>query len=562
MQQSTHIKKHEFIFLKSHYYYIFLLFVLYKIDRMYSEDDIKWLSENGINEELLQQQLQIYGQKIQIPAIIRIATCQDGIQVLDEAEIDTAQKVWNEYVENNPACATHFIPASGTANRLFRSLYRFYYANYDEPQTNIEKNFFKHLQSFAFFNELNLICIQKQKKDIHELIDEKKYKLILEYMLFEKGANYSQLPNALFKFHTDKSMRYAAFQKYIPKKIAKYASFEHTRTPIQENLVECAMVSGTKKGKVNVCFTVSKEHINQIADYVDEYKIPIEKKFSVDLDVSLSVQDVSTQTVVVTDQNIPFRDKNGNIMLSKGGHGALLKNLNDINSEIIFIKNIDNAVPDGLKKITSGYKKMLAGVLIQTRKRIRYYLEIIDNPDLPEDKLIEIIHFVENELNTKRKSILSLNKIELIRYLKEKLDRPLRVCGMVKKEEEQGGEPFWVQQQDGTVSLQIVDFYQINSSDQMLQLFDKATHFNPVDIVCSVENHKGEKYDLTQFADATAYIIARKKKKEEWLKRLEWPGLWNGAMANWNTVFVEVPIKTFNPVKTINDLLRHEHQTQ
>lgn len=529
---------------------------------MYSEDDLIWLAENGITPESLEKQLQIFIKGVEPPAIKRIATCNDGIRVVNDAEVEMYQTAWNDYIENNPDKTTHFIPASGTANRLFRALYRFYYSEHTEPQTNIEKNFFKHLQSFAFFNELNVICIQKEKKDIHELIEQKQYKLILEYMFFEKGANYSQLPNALFKFHTDKSMRYAAFQKYLPKKIAKYASFEHTRTPIQENLLECAMVSGVKKGNVRVCFTVNKEHLNQIAEYIEEYKKPIEKKLSVSLDVHLSVQHPSTQTVIVKDDNSFFRDKDNKITFTYAGHGALLENLNAIDAEIVFIKNIDNAVPDTLKKTTSSYKKMLAGILLSTRNKIRYYVDLLDMPNLPEDKLIEIIHFVENELNVKKQSILSLPKGVLLQYLKEKLDRPLRVCGMVKKEEEQGGEPFWVEQKDGTMSLQIVDFYQISNDQKALELFDTATHFNPVDIVCSIVDKDGSKYDLSKFVDEEAYIIARKKKKDEWLKRLEFPGLWNGAMAHWNTIFVEVPIKTFNPVKTINDLLRYEHQNQ
>ncbi|MBP6285019.1 MAG: DUF4301 family protein [Paludibacteraceae bacterium] len=529
---------------------------------MYSEEDIKWLEENGITLEMLNKQLDVFSQGVRAPEIKRIATCNDGIRVLSDAEVDTYQRLWTDYIEKKQQSVVHFIPASGTANRLFRSLYQFYYSEHTEPQTNIDKNFFKHLQSFAFFNELNVICIEKEDKDIHELIEDKAYKIILEYMLFDKGTNYSQLPNALFKFHSDKSMRYAAFQKYLPKKIAKYASFEHTRTPIQENLLESAMVSGTKKGNVRVFFSVNKEHLQQIADYVEEYKIPIEKKLSINLDVEFSLQDPATQSVVVKDDNTVFRDKDEKIILTSAGHGALLDNLNAIDADIIFIKNIDNAVPDALKKTTSTYKKMLAGVLLQMRKKIRYYLKQIDTKNLGEDKLIEIIHFVENELNVKRQSILSLPKEALIDYLKEMLDRPLRVCGMVKKEEEQGGEPFWITQKDGVVTLQIIDFYQINNNEAMLELFETATHFNPVDIVCSIVDAKGHKYDLTKFVDNDAKIIVRKQKKEEWLKRLELPGLWNGAMANWNTIFVEVPVKTFNPVKTINDLLRYEHQSQ
>lgn len=529
---------------------------------MYSPDDLASFEEKEISVDFIKKQLSILQKGVSVIDIQRIATLDDGISVLEEKEEESYVSLWNSFLEKGKQ-VVHFIPASGTASRLFRSLYNFWDADYSEPQTNCEKNFFKHLSSFAFYGELNLICVEKEKKDIQDLIEEKQYKLILEYMLTDKGANYSSLPNALFKFHTDKSKKFAAIRKYLPKKLARYYnSFENTRTPIQENLVESAMVSGLKKGAVNVHFTVNQEHKEIIEDYIREFKEPIEKKLGVDFEVILSNQKTSTDTVMLTENNELYRDENGKVVFRTAGHGALIDNLNGIQADIVFIKNIDNVVPDAMKKMTSHYKKMLGGILIDTQKKITKYIKLIDKGDLASDKLIEIVNFVENDLNVKHPNILKLEREEQLVYLKQKLNRPLRVCGMVKKEEEHGGEPFWVKNEDGTVSLQIVEFYQVNNSSENLALFDKATHFNPVDIVCSLVDYKGKKFDLTKYVDKKACMLSKKIMNGVEVRRLDFPGLWNGGMANWNTIFIEVPVKTFNPVKTINDLLRYEHQNQ
>lgn len=527
---------------------------------VFTEEDKQYIKSLGHTLESVEEQLSIFKKGVPVPNFLRTATIDDGIQIYTNAEIDAYAAAWDSYLEKGKPIA-HFIPASGFAGRFFRDLINFLNAPYDEPQTNFEKNFFKHLPSFAFFGELNKFCLATEKEDLQELLKDGKYKLIVEYILTEKGLNFCSLPSALFKFHTDKSHRFVVIQKYLPKKIVKYyGSFEDTRTPIQESLIESAMVSGVKGGTVNVCFTVRKEHKEVIQDYVREFKYPIEKKLGLSFFVTLPCQKTNTDTIVVTPDNLPFRDANGNIMFQQAGHGALLQNLNSLPADVVFIKNIDNEAPDSLKKLTSHYKKALGGILLANQKIISRFLRLFDKDEMPDDKLIEAINYVENTLNVKRDNILRLTRQEQVDYLKSKLNRPLRVCGMVKNEEEQGGMPCWVKNDDGTISLQIIEYYQIYDNPTLMNLFNSSTHFNPVDIVCSMVDYKGKKIDLTQYADKKSAMVYNKNIEGQAVKVMELPGLWNGGMADWNTIFVEVPIKTFNPVKTVNDLLRHEHQ--
>lgn len=259
--------------------------------------------------------------------------------------------------------------------------------------------------------------------------------------------------------------------------------------------------------------------------------------------------------------NTPFRDKNGNLLFRPGGHGALIENLNDVDADVVFVKNIDNVVPDSFKCSTVIWKKVLAGVLVTLQEKIFGYLNLIETGKYSHSQIEEMIHFLQNELCIRKPDIKDLEDAELILYIKSKLLRPIRVCGMVKNVGEPGGGPFLAVNPDGTVSLQVLESSQIDMNDpQKKALFEKGTHFNPVDLVCAVKNHKGEKYNLPDYVDKNTGFISHKSKDGRELKALELPGLWNGAMSNWNTVFVEVPISTFNPVKTVNDLLRPEHQ--
>ncbi len=523
-----------------------------------SDKDLELLRLKGIDSEVIEHQIELLSNPAPVPSLVRTASLGDGILLLDEKEIDAYVAVWDAYLHRAKRDVTHFIPASGHANRFFRDLYIFLRADRKEPQTNFEKNFFKHLPSFAFYTELNKCCVEVTGKDIDALLSGGDYKTIVRLMLTESGLNYQALPTALFKFHTDQSHR---LQKFLPKKLASYySSFEDIRTPLQETMYESAMVSGVKGGTINVSYSVRPEYRDEIRTFLRDFKLPIEKKMGVTINVTLPVQEVTTDSIVLQADGEPCRDKRGNLIFHPAGHGTLLEAFNALKGNVIFLKNIDNATPDPLKKLSVRYKKMLAGVMVNTQKRINRFMRMLEKEDIPDDQLIEIIHFVENWLNVKRANILRMPREEQIAYLKEKMNRPLRVCGVVKNEEEQGGAPCWVAASDGTVSLQMVEYYQINKDADKCRLFDQSSHFNPVDMVCYVNDYKGKRFDFMQYADRQAYMILSKEIDGNDVKHLEQPGLWNGGMANWNTILVEVPVKTFNPVKNINDLLRHEHQ--
>ncbi|MBO4369939.1 MAG: DUF4301 family protein [Paludibacteraceae bacterium] len=526
-----------------------------------TEDDIALLQSRGISTEAVEKQYKILTKGAPVPKVLRTAAIEDGITVLNVAEQDLYVNAWDRYLDKGKSIS-HFIPASGTAHRFFRELFNFLNADYDEPQTNYEKNFFKHLPSFAFFAELDQTCVEKTGKTIEELLEENRYKQVLSLMLTDEGLNYRSLPTALFKYHTDKSKRFVALQKYLHKKIIHYyLSFENTRTPIQEHLIEAAMVSGRKDGVVNVCFTVAEEHREAVQNYTEEFRYPIEKKFGLNFILAFPMQSHATDSLILTDQNEWLRNEDGTFCFHCGGHGTVFPSFCDLKAEVAFINNIDNVSIDQDKPLVAKSRKMLGGLLVNTQKSINKYIKLIDKEDVSEDKLIEIINFVENVLNVKHDKILSMSRKEQYAYLRSKLNRPLRVCGMVRNEEEQGGMPCWVRNTDGTSSLQIIEYYQVAENANLKHLFEQSTHFNPVDMVCFLRDYKGKPYNLKAFANEDEAIVCHKKAVEgNDLVMMEYPGLWNGCMADWNTIFVDIPVKTFTPVKNINDLLRHEHQ--
>jgi hypothetical protein len=329
---------------------------------------------------------------------------------------------------------------------------------------------------------------------------------------------------------------------------------------MEEHLVEGAMYASNKSGMVHLHFTVSPEHRSLFENLVKNKKSFYEKRFGVKYEISFSEQKSTTDTLAVDENNQPFRE-NGQLLFRPGGHGALIQNMNDLNADVVFIKNIDNVVPDHFKSATVLYKQLIAGVLVFLQRKIFNYLHLIESGKYTHDQLMEMLYFLQTDLCIKNPETKMLEDVELVLYIQSKLNRPLRVCGMVKNEGEPGGGPFLAVNPDGTISLQILESSQIDLKDPVKkELFDKGTHFNPVDLVCSLKNHHGEKYDLLQYVDKNTGFISGKSKNGKSLKAFELPGLWNGAMSDWNTVFVEVPIQTFNPVKTVNDLLRPEHQ--
>ncbi|MDE6355044.1 MAG: DUF4301 family protein, partial [Prevotella sp.] len=351
--------------------------------------------------------------------------------------------------------------------------------------------------------------------------------------------NYGQLPKGLLLFH-------------------KYEN--GSRTPMEEHLVEGALYAASN-GESHVHFTVSHEHMPLFRQMVETKAESYAKTYGIAYDITFSEQKPSTDTIAANTDNTPFRTEEGHLLFRPGGHGALIENLNEIDADVIFIKNIDNVVPDRLKADTVEYKQVIAGVLVTLQQKAFNYLRLLDTGAYTHEQLEEIIRFVQQDLCCRKHDIKNLEDAELVIYLRNKLNRPMRVCGVVKNVGEPGGGPFLTYNQDGTVSLQILESSQIDKSNkEYMEMFTNGTHFNPVDLVCAVKDYQGQPFCLPEFVDKTTGFISSKSKGGKELKALELPGLWNGAMSNWNTVFVEVPLSTFNPVKTVNDLLREQHQ--
>lgn len=445
---------------------------------MFTPSDLAQLQARGISEEKALKQLQSFATGFPELDIVSAASVGNGVLNPTEEEIDAYVKAWQDYL-NEGHTVLKFVPASGAASRMFKDLFE--YLETGERTKFIDK-FLSEKEHFAFAPQL--AGLDEQAAVSHLL----------------KDMNYGNLPKGLLLFH----------------------SYEDgARTPALEHLVEGAMYAASK-GEVNIHFTVSHEHLPLFQAHLAEYQAAYEEKLGVKFHISYSEQKPSTDTLAANPDGTPFRTADGKLLFRPGGHGALIENLNEQEADVIFIKNIDNVVPDRLKGDTVRYKQLLAGVLVTEQKKI---FEQLQDPTLTADQ-------------------------------KAKLQRPLRVCGVVKNTGEPGGGPFLVREEDGTISCQILESSQISDPALMQQ----ATHFNPVDLVCATRDAEGKPYYLPDFVDEKTGFISHKSKDGKELLALELPGLWNGAMSRWNTIFVEVPVSTFNPVKTVNDLLRAEHQ--
>ncbi len=505
---------------------------------MLSERDLKQIADKGISEKQIENQLNEFKTGFPFLRLEAAASVEHGIVATTEESRAKYEKSWEQYKAAGKK-VVKFVPASGAASRMFKDMFAFVDAEYDKPTTDFEKKYFENIEKFAFYGELNDVCVKNEGKDIPTLLAESNYKAVAAQMLKAEGLNYGQLPKGMLLFH-------------------KYA--EGPRTPMEEHLVEAALYAASN-GEANIHFTVSHEHMpffqKKVADKADFYA----KKYGVKYDISFSEQKPSTDTIAANPDNTPFRNADGSLLFRPGGHGALIENLNEIDADVIFIKNIDNVVPDRLKGDTVTYKQVIAGVLVTLQQKAFEYLRLLDAGTYNHDKLEEMIRFVQQDLCCRKADIKNLEDADLVIYLRKKLNRPMRVCGVVKNVGEPGGGPFLTYNQDGTVSLQILESSQIDKNNaEYMEMFTKGTHFNPVDLVCAVKDYKGQPFNLPDFVDRTTGFISSKSKNGKELKALELPGLWNGAMSNWNTVFVEVPLATFNPVKTVNDLLREQHQ--
>lgn len=507
---------------------------------MFSEKDKQQIQERGSQLETVQGQIENFKKGFPYLPIQDAASVGKGIIRLSPEDLKKRGARYDAKIALGTK-ALKFVPASGAASRMFKALFQALEDFQNQPNEEVlaanrdAAQYVTDLDKFAFAEEL--------KQSVSDAGEQLSATNKLDYLLNEKGLNYGGKPKGLLKFHS-------------------YS--DGARTPFEEHLVEGAKYAADNANKASLHFTVSPEHQPGFEDLLAEIKDKYEEQLGIEFDVTFSQQKPSTDTIAVDMDNEPFRNSDGSLLFRPGGHGALIENLNDLDADIIFIKNIDNVVPDRLKQPTIDFKKGLAGVLLKHQEKLFYYQQELNEKHytaLNSNFLAEAANFLENTLNTKpAKNHYYTEREELYQYLKEKYNRPLRVCGMVKNEGEPGGGPFWAMNADGTVSLQVVESSQIDpDSVQQQNIVQHATHFNPVDLVCAVKNYKGEKYDLTQFTDPATGFISKKSKDGKELKAQELPGLWNGAMSNWNTLFVEVPIETFNPVKTVNDLLRDQH---
>ncbi len=488
-----------------------------KLKTMYSEIALKNLTNKGISLTKLQEQLNCFKKNNFHIHVKNVATPSNGVLQYTQSEQDAFITRYQQ--EQTKLDILKFVPASGAATRMFSELYQFVESSEETPYIHI---FFEHLKSFAFYPEV--IHQLRLKHSTFDITDTESKIEFINVLLHKDYMNFGKLPKGLIPFHCHKNEAY---------------------TPAQEHVVELALYAKGKGNRTNIHFTVSEAHVKLFKKHLSDSTH----------NIHYSVQKTSTETIAVDKNNLPITQADGSFLFRPGGHGALIENLNDLDADLIFVKNIDNVCTQKQNKTTVRFKQVLAGKLLEIQKEIFELLVALEHK-LPTERLESIQEIISQKLQLK--SSKTLIQQELIAIL----NRPIRVCGMVKNLGEPGGGPFWVT--ENTLSqLQIIEKSQIDISDKsQVDILESATHFNPVDLVCATKNYKGEKFDLNNFTNKNAVFISEKTIEGIPIKALELPGLWNGAMSNWTTLFVEVPIETFNPVKTVNDLLKPAHQSK
>lgn len=520
-------------------------------DARFTEADLRQLASRGISLHQVLEQLRLFERPAFYLELARPCTLGDGIHRIPEKEHDF-------YLMRHAQAAAggrflKFVPASGAASRMFQIPVQYY--QYGEALSLAEiadaaaqgdhmaRAFFtfcESLERFAFFDDLKTV-MGECGLDLHECKSQGRFREILHYLLTEAGLNYQVLPKGLLKFHA-------------------YGSC--SRTPLEEHLVEAAFHIKDREGRCRLHFTILPEHEARFRHLLAREREVLERQLDCRFEVGFSFQSPATDTIVVDLDNRPFRDEDGRLLFWPGGHGALLDNLNRLGGDLVYVKNIDNVVPDRLKGPTILWKKLLGGYLVTLQERLHQYLRRLSEGPAQEELCEEIRQFAEKEFSVPIPA--EFNSWPPARrrdFLMARLNRPLRVCGVVKNQGEPGGAPFWVREPDGSLSLQIVESAQVNfASPAQREIWAASTHFNPVDLVLGLRDFQGRPFNLQEFANPEAVFISHKAKGGRQFKVLERPGLWNGGMACWLTVFVEVPLITFNPVKTVLDLLRPEHQ--
>lgn len=504
-------------------------------------EDIRQLQSLGISEEKFRSDL--HALRVGFPPLFLARACSidDGIRRLDDGQMNDYAAVFDRAA--SAGRVSRLVPASGAATRMFQHVLALLnkharitsHVLADSSDDAVATaQLVTRIEQLAVYDALhaNMAADGLLLQDCRRTGD---FTLLLERLLTRKGLGLMSRPKALIPFH-----RYE----------------DHSRTALEEQVAEAANIAIDRHGACRLHVTTSPEHVPAFLEIIARMKPDYLTK-GIHLDITLSTQKPSTDTPAVYDDLDPVRDERGRLVFRPAGHGALLDNLHDLEGDIVFIKNIDNVVHDRLKGETIRYKKALAGLLVTLQDRMCEFMRSLDE-GADESLLVHIEAFCRKELGAVPQRGTAANRVDALRRL---LDRPLRVCGMVKNQGEPGGGPFWIKSPDGDVTIQIVEKSQVNLADpEQRRRFESSTHFNPVDLVCAMRDYRGRPFDLSRFVDPASGFVASKSFNGRPIKALELPGLWNGSMAHWNTVFVEVPLITFNPVKTINDLLRPEHQ--
>jgi hypothetical protein len=512
----------------------------------FTATDLEQIRAKGIALEKIAKELSIFKKGISKTVLVEPATASKGILKLSANEFQQKAEFFDANKSNLKL--NKFVPASGAASRMFKFLSEFL------NDFDIEKESINAYINRKKDSEMSIFIVGMNKFPFFESVYEK---------LKEVFPNFDNLERDYKNYYFIKFLMSADYFDFAnkPKGVIPFHKYKtHIATPVEEHLQECGFYASSN-GVSNLHFTVSEAHQCHFENTIDSVKSKLEKETATVINASFSFQNKSTDTIAVDLKNNPFRDKNSELIFRPGGHGALIENLNNLDADIVFIKNIDNVIQNHIESIAL-YKKALAGILVELQQVVFGYLNEIENGKV--EHLDEIVDFAKNKLNVVLIDDFSKYTLEYkISHLKNILDRPIRVCGMVKNEGEPGGGPFWVQDSKGTISLQIVESSQVDlANTNQAEILASATHFNPVDLVCGIKNYRNERFDLIQFVDHNSGFIVEKTQNGKPLKGYELPGLWNGAMAKWITVFVEVPLITFNPVKTVNDLLKDAHQPQ
>lgn len=506
-----------------------------------TEKDLEQLKMKGISREQVGDQVKTFQKGIPFVNLSEAAVVPKGISRFSESQQLEFQNHFDQ--KSQGLNLLKFVPASGAASRMFKALFAFLEAfdphresltaYWDRTGDKATRIFVEGIENFPFYREIKERISERATSADHEV------HLFVQELLTEEGLNYGFYPKGLLPFH----------------------SYAENATPFEEHLKEAAFYAKSG-GKASLHFTISPQHEVLFKAEEDRIVHKVQEATSTQFNISYSFQKPSTDTLAVDKDNLPFRNSDGSILFRPGGHGALIENLNEVNADIVFIKNIDNVVTEEKLEVVGNSKKMLAGLLLRLQERAFDYARALEQGGVEAEKLQEMAEFMEHELNVPvPQGYSDFSGTEKQQWLSAHLNRPIRICGMVKNEGEPGGGPFWIKDSDGKISLQIIESAQIDRSNtDQNAILQNSTHFNPVDLVCGLKDHKGEKYDLLTFVDKEQGFITEKTKEGKELKALELPGLWNGAMAFWNTIFVEVPLVTFNPVKTVNDLLKPSHQ--